>query len=220
MTANQFSGSTSRDPLTIPDYSKWLAAIRHYANHPLCVMTLVGAFSVIVKIFVNLRIAFVSSSDQRSSEQTAGDGAGLQGQMWNVPSHRRDNCRHRDTRPRAGGGGTTCRGGGGTQQLVMIHTCCEVSIRRAAIQCLRITHSPSHNHQAVRYKWFDLETLSYTECKKWLDIRRRRDSPRYANMISNMQYRLPKIFLKYLTFKAGAKQTLAAPLWHILNTFH
>ena len=43
-------------------------------------------------------------------------------------------------------------GGGGTQQLVMIHTCCEVSIRRAAIQCLRITHSPSHNHQAVRYK--------------------------------------------------------------------
>ena len=93
----------------------------------------------------------------------------------------------------------TCRGGGGTQQLVMIHTCCEVSIRRAAIQCLRITHSPSHNHQAVRYKWFDLEieTLSYTECKKWLDIRRRRDSPRYANMISNMQYRLPKIFFKY-----------------------
>ena len=150
------------------------------------------------KIFVNLRIAFVSSSDQRSSEQTAGDGARLQGQMWNVPSHRRDNCRHRDTRPRAGGGAVPrAGGGGGTQQLVMIHTCCEVSIRRAAIQCLRITHSPSHNHQAVRYKWFDLETLSYTECKKWLDIRRRRDSPRYANMISNMQYRLPKIFFKY-----------------------
>ena len=94
--------------------------------------------------------------------------ARLQGQMWNVPSHRRDNCRHRDTRPRAGGEAPRA-GGGGTQQLVMIHTCCEVSIRRAAIQCLRITHSPSHNHQAVRYKWFDLETLSYTECKKWLE---------------------------------------------------
>ena len=101
------------------------------------------------------------------------------------------------TRGHVQGGRYHVQGGGGTQQLVMIHTCCEVSIRRAAIQCLRITHSPSHNHQAVRYKWFDLETLSYTECKKWLDIRRRRDSPRYANMISNMQYRLPKIFFKY-----------------------
>ena len=73
------------------------------------------------------------------------------------------------TRGHVQGGEVPRAGGGGTQQLVMIHTCCEVSIRRAAIQCLRITHSPSHNHQAVRYKWFDLETLSYTECKKWLE---------------------------------------------------